>query len=277
MQFSYDNRGNFEAATYRGFTIKALQDSDAPNPFADWDCEPPIAVYYDRSLTEYGDCGGMLDPLSGLSDSWINRRWKEAAQAIGCDLSAMVADVADRAQGERVADVRRDYLETALSDAQPSHYGGNAGDYFESVAKLWNMRGVAAVADVTTGYCQGDYADVLCVALPAWAEKVGAPRSSHKAQIDYAVKLYGYWAWGDCYGWEIVSPDGDELDSCWGYYGEDHGESGLADAARDSIDRTIEAARKRKADKLKELIRNRVPLALRLALLADAAAYRGSI
>ncbi len=253
-----------------------MRDEDAQNPFTAFDCEPPLAVYYDRSLTEYDDTGDILDPLRGLSDSWINRRWQEAAQAIGIDVAAMVSDVADRAQGERVADVRRDYLETALSDAQPSRYGGNAGDYFDSVAKLWNMRGVAAVASVTTGYCQGDYADVLAVALPAWAKKVGAPRASHKAQIDYAVKLYGYGAWGDCYGWEIVSPDGDELDSVWGYYGGDHEESGLADAARENIDWTIAAARKRKADKLKELIRNRVPLALRPALLADAGAYQGS-
>lgn len=276
MQFSYDNRAEYETATYRGFTIKAMRDTDAQNPFTDWDCEPPLATYYDRSLTEYDDCGGMLDPLSGLSDSWINRRWQEAAKAIGCDLAAMVADVADRSQGERVADVRRDYLETALSDAQPSRYGGNAGDYFESVAALWAMRGVVAVTGYSTGYCQGHYADVLCVVTPAWAKKIGAPRASHKRQADYAIKLYGYWAWGDCYGWEIVSPDGDELDSVWGYYGGDHEESGLAETVREHVDHIISAARKAKADKLKELIRNRVPVALRPALLADAGRYQGS-
>lgn len=234
-------------------------------------------MFYDGSLTEYDDSGRMLSPLTGVSDSWINRRWQEAAKAIGCDLAAMVADVADRAQGERVADVRRDYLESALSDAAPSRWGGNAGDYFESVAKLWNMRGIAAVADCSTGYSQGDYADVLAVATPAWVKKVGAPRASHKRQLDYAIKLYGYWAWGDCYGWEIISPDGDELDSVWGYYGDDHEESGLADAAREHVDCIIGAARKAKADKLKELIRNRVPLALRPALLADAGRYQGSL
>lgn len=277
MQFDYDSKGDGETATYRGFTIKAMRDTDAQNPFTDWDCEPPLATYYDRSLTQYDDCGGMLDPLSGLSDSWINRRWKEAAKAIGCDVAAMVADVADRCAGERVADVRRDYLETALSDAQPSHYGGNAGDYFESVAALWAMRGVVAVTGYSTGYCQGDYADVLCVVTPAWAKKIGAPRASHKRQADYAIKLYGYWAWGDCYGWEIVSPDGDELDSVWGYYGGDHEESGLAETAREHVDWIIDAARKAKADKLKELIRNRVPVALRPTLLADAGRYQGSV
>lgn len=107
MQFTYDNRANHESATYRGFTVKALRDEDAQNPFTAFDCEPPLAVYYDRTLTEYDDTGDILDPLRGLSDSWINRRWKEAAQAIEIDVAAMVADVADRAQGERVADVRR--------------------------------------------------------------------------------------------------------------------------------------------------------------------------
>lgn len=276
MQFDYDTRANCETADYRGFTVKAVRDEHASNPFKDWDCEPPLATYYQGTLTEYNDAAGdMLAPLYGVSDSWINRRWKEAAKAIDCDLAAMVAHVADRERGEAIADVRRDYLESALSDAQPSRYGGNAGDYFESVSALWQMRGVAAVTNCSTGYSQGDYADCLAVALPAWAKKVGAPRASHKRQLDYAIKLYGYWAWGDCYGWEIISPDGDELDSVWGYYGP-HDESGLADAARENIDYTIEAARKAKADKLKELIRNRVPLALRPALLADAGRYQGS-
>lgn len=274
MPLNFDYSGESELATYRGFTVKAMRDDSPSNPFKEWDSEPYLAVNYDRSLTEYGD--GGLDPMRGVSDSWINRNWRKAAGAIGCDIAAMVADMADRARGERIADARRDYLEGALDESRPSRYGGNAGDYFESVAALWRMRGVEALASSSSGYSQGDYAECLAVALPEWADKVGAPRATHAAQLASAVKLYGAWAWGDVYGWEIISPAGDELDSCWGYYGSDHEESGLADAARDSIDSSIASASKARGDKLKELIRNRVPLYLRGAILADAGKYEGS-
>lgn len=56
------------------------------------------------------------------------------------------------------------------------------------------------------------------------------------------IDLYGAWAWGDCYGYIIervhLDDDGDvddelteELESCWGYYGSDHGDSGLEESA----------------------------------------------
>jgi hypothetical protein len=60
------------------------------------------------------------------------------------------------------------------------------------------------------------------------------------------ANLYGYWAWGDVYGYVIekrcvcagdpdddVEDDWEEIEdgSCWGYFGSDHSESGLEDSA----------------------------------------------
>lgn len=63
---------------------------------------------------------------------------------------------------------------------------------------------------------------------------------------------------GDVYGFVIESldsdgdPDGDCLDSCWGFYGDDFNWSGLAEAAAESL---AYIRKERRFAKMKELIR----------------------
>lgn len=273
LSFDYDSARGEETATYGALTIRAVRDESPANPFTDWDCEPPLLVWFDGNLTEYGD--GICEPLAAISDWHMARRWRDIAAALDIKPETVEAEARDRAKGERLADFRRDYFESALDDMRPSRWGGGGSDYLAALAKLWEIAGVVALDSCSQGYSQGDYADVLAVALPAWAEKVGAPRDTHKRQLESAVKLYGAWAWGDVYGYVIESPDGETLDSCWGYYGTDHDESGLAEAAESAAAAIYADARKRKGERLKELIRNRVPVAMRPALLAEAATLKG--
>lgn len=51
---------------------------------------------------------------------------------------------------------------------------------------------------------------------------------------------YSSWASGDCYGYVITHTDsGEELDSCWGFYGDD----AVTEAAREACPETDEALR----------------------------------
>ena len=50
------------------------------------------------------------------------------------------------------------------------------------------------------------------------------------------VDLYDTFIRGDVYGYEVENPDGVEIDSCWGYYGYNHEESGLIENAKSAID-----------------------------------------
>jgi hypothetical protein len=45
------------------------------------------------------------------------------------------------------------------------------------------------------------------------------------------LNTYDQWLRGETYGFCIVDEDGDVIESCWGFYGSDHVESGLADCA----------------------------------------------
>jgi hypothetical protein len=264
-------------AEYRGLVIKAIQDESPENPFESWDCEPPTAVYYDRDLNDYSD-GDALSPFAGVSDGWISRNWRAIAAALGIDPAAHDAEArqSQRDYGGALADIRRDAFSEALEDLKPGGYRGAGGDYFEALEALWRLRGRAALHWTSRGYSQGDYAEGISVATPAWEKAAGAPPDSHERQLEAARDLYTAWAWGDVFGYVIETADGRDLDSCWGYYGGDLGESGLEESALDAAESILNRAARNRADKLKELIRNRVPVALRPALLADAGKLESS-
>lgn len=42
------------------------------------------------------------------------------------------------------------------------------------------------------------------------------------------VQVYDYYICGDVYGF-VIEKDGEQIDSCWGFYGHDYGKSGMLD------------------------------------------------
>lgn len=80
-------------------------------------------------------------------------------------------------------------------------------------------------------------------------------------------ECFSNYASGDVYGYRIESEN--FYESCWGYYGSYFEESGLLDAARESIDYQVEKERKRRFNILKDYIRNSVPLHIRQTLLTQ--------
>lgn len=237
LSFDYDPARNASVADYRGLTIIAEHDTDAANPFTDWDCEPPTLVISggrNSSAEDYSG-EGLESPLALISDGKLrlSRYWQAAAKALDLCPASFRPDCEQEARdyGAGLVDTMREGLERALDDMRPSYYSGNASDYLSALESLWTLAGVTALAWSSRGYSQGDYADGLSVATPAWAAKVGAPVDSHMRQLESARDLWGSWAWGDVYGFVIESPEGETLDSCWGFYGDDFAKSARAGAA----------------------------------------------
>ena len=89
-----------------------------------------------------------------------------------------------------------------------------------------------------------------------------------RALLDYAANVcetYTQWCNGDVYGY-TVKLDGDQIDSCSGFYGSDHEKSGLLDQARSIIDGHLDDLRSMHLRKLKEQIKHKVPLKYRKPL-----------
>lgn len=279
LSFEYQDSSNESVAEYRGLTIKAVQDSDCSNPWEDSDGFAPL-VYYslgNHGLTDLAGSYELERPLSRFTDRQLALKWAPLCRALDVDSAEAERDVRESqaAYGGALAGYRRDYLEERLSDMRPSGRAwGAACDYFEALESIYQLIGIAALDFQRNGYSQGDSVRGLLVALPEWRKAMGIKPSAAMADdLEAQADVFGAWAFGDCYGFQIER-EGETLDSCYGFIGSDFQKSGLADAAKEAADYILSAAAKRKAERLKELIRNRVPLALRPALLVEAAALR---
>lgn len=90
-----------------------------------------------------------------------------------------------------------------------------------------------------------------------WKKITKKRRAQLEEYLRGEVKVYDSYIRGDVYGFEVVSPEGEDIHSCWGFYG-DYEESGLMEDARGQIDWDISQKRKVHFEKVKAWIRNKV-------------------
>jgi hypothetical protein len=284
LNFEYQNNGD-SLAEYRGLKIRAVQDTDTENPWTDSDGFAPLLwTSGDSGLTEHGDAE-LERPLAAFSDYQISRKWRQlvAVLAPDCDAIALHKELAaarlDNAPQWRasLSDLKREALAERLADHAPDSRRSWPVDYLDLLAELWSLAGCESLSFQRNGYSQGDSVLGLLVATPAWIEAMGIdPKRPLADDLTGQADIFGAWAFGECYGFVIESPDGESLDSCWGFIGSDFEKSGLAEAATEAADSILESAAERRTEKLKELIRNRVPAMYRPALLAEAGKLESS-
>lgn len=53
------------------------------------------------------------------------------------------------------------------------------------------------------------------------------------------VNVYDDYLSGAVYGYQVIDADGEEIHSCWGFYGYDHNKSGLVEAAQHEVEAEI--------------------------------------
>jgi len=88
-------------------------------------------------------------------------------------------------------------------------------------------------------------------------------REKARALIESEVKFYDdYLVYGG-FGYTIKDPDGNEMDSLWGFYGGDFEKNGLLAEAKSEIEWYVTQARRKHQDALKHLIKSHVPLIYR--------------
>jgi hypothetical protein len=73
----------------------------------------------------------------------------------------------------------------------------------------------------------------------AKAEFGPCPKRKALKCLESEIREYDDYLTGNVYGYCIIDNEGNEIDSCWGYYGNPE-ESGLLQAAKESIDYIIE-------------------------------------
>ena len=249
-----------ETIDYNGFKIMVQVDESPSSPFGDHGDKgmTPMLVSYGRdSDCDYSFQGERIDsPELFLSAGMIRRHWKAITQWFDC--SWFDIDKDHKAQQAAYGQTR-DYLRKKWLAEISGGYCPTADRHistrtrFQGLAFLWRLAGCAALATSIRGHCQGSYADVLAVQSPKWRDCVGAPRPTKNDDCERylaaCVGVYGAYVFGEVYGFTCQDSNGNELDgaSCWGFYGDDHEDSGLLEHARSRVDCEIRA-RQRIAD-----------------------------
>lgn len=80
------------------------------------------------------------------------------------------------------------------------------------------------------------------------------------------IKAYDQFITGEVYGFQIEDKNGNEIDSCWGFFG-DFEKNGMLTECRETIDRTVNDNNKRHFKRLKQWIKSKVPLIYRKPLV----------
>lgn len=119
-------------------------------------------------------------------------------------------------------------------DCDPQEYLKGLGDIISLPLYLYDHGGITMN---TTGFhCPWDSGQVgyIYVTKKSIREEFGWKRISKKRYrqveeiLEAEVKIYDHYISGEVYGF-ILEEDGEEVDSCWGFYGPDHHSNGLAD------------------------------------------------
>lgn len=240
---------------YRGFTIDIVVDDATPNPWEDWDGEPPLAVYLDTDVLEYADDYGHINECPSLNRDQIKANLPAILEML--DVSSIFA-LRDSAYYADIVSIINDRLSEFVNDQRGSDRLGVLRD-------LWEMAGCVAVMGSPNGSGQGDYAEVLCVLTPKFLEDTGAPNTVECAKN--AIQLFEDWAFGNVYGFEIEDAEGNFIDSCFGFFGDYDAEYGALSEAKRTVDGHIRYLQREHFKTLKTQIRNRVPLCYRTAMI----------
>lgn len=113
----------------------------------------------------------------------------------------------------------------------------------------------------STGYSQGDYVEGVAFMTKEMADKNLFVENGKdwkkvaKEAMDAGSKSIGAWMWGDVYGWVTEDDEGDQIDSCWGYYGDDEIDYMISEA-KNNIDSYIARREEEHEERLKKVKAN---------------------
>lgn len=264
-----------DAIEYKGHLINILQDEDPRNPFTDDDGNPAIL----SEVQGYGDRYNINlysnSPLFGQRDFY---NWQTVFNSIiyfyGFDL-AKFANFLDKAL--IIADKKlflKEYAKLqkegqdsndACVNAMQEVSEGMGFEFFSraAVAYLLEAYDIKYFCYDSKGDSQGDFRRVLIVADDNFFKVTGCKKEQAESIFKSSKEMFDAWLWGRVAGFFIPSIE----ESCWGFYGDNYEESGLLPQARIEIERHISFLIKQKAKRLKQLLKNRVPLHIRADIL----------
>lgn len=208
------------AANSKKLTFEIVHDSDPINPFTEWDGNAPLMYSSGRNAgrTDYSD-GSILEAIQeAATEGRIIRHGEKILDILGASFEYYEDDTKE----EKIDFIRNEINRATIEEL------GELCELFKLPCKQYT----------STGYSQGDWAEVLILLTPEFYEQTGAPKKNAQKDLEAAAKLFDQWAWGDVYGFRIYEETTcqcceetkkEEKDSCWGFFGHDFENNGMMD------------------------------------------------
>lgn len=233
----------YKTIEYRDCTIKIEHDPDPENP-REWG-NLGIMVCWHRRY-KLGDVQPKGDAEDYINDHLISEATREAIDNLnerfrevdshfpyGKLLKAAEAAVERRIEAIRKKDLEENILMLPLY--------------------LYDHSGITMSVGKFT--CPWDSGQVGFIYMPMKTARENwpdAPRAKGLACLLQEVETYDHFLTGQVFGWRAVDPEGEEIDSCWGYYGYDETKDDaymIKDCAKPSIDSWCEKQAKESTEK----------------------------
>lgn len=214
--------------------LRIWHDSNALNPFEDWDCEPAVMIDYGRNGNfDYskGEIKSFID--KHLSYGKVMQKKEEFANIVLLEIK-YYEDASDDEMYEILID-NIDYSDLRVLE------------------EVLDFLGLPNMLYTSTGYSQSDWAEVLIVLTDEFFERTGADKEHKNEIFDSTRNLFDAWAWGDVFGYTVEEvtetvaitrenfdagnfteiyeeyEDWTVVDSCGGFYGRDFETNGMLD------------------------------------------------
>lgn len=202
-----------------GFKLLIYPDDLQECPWEDSDFMPPMLIFGlgNRSLDKYGD----PEPISvrgllfKLHTRWFGKITRyRILNELGLENETIVYDKSEDVQNEI----------DGMIDHDP-RYWSCAEKYFDQLAHLCKLHKIPHRYEQINGHCQGDSWLVFIMLTPEWQLKVGtkfSPKSKRtKVELESSMRIAEDWLLGNCYCYIVDNEDGDMVDACGGFWGDD--------------------------------------------------------
>lgn len=208
-----------EVIEYKGKEIKIYSDFDPQNPRTEWDNLGKMICWHSRYTL--GDKHDYRNP-----DEFFEALYNDIPDKDSSELYDRHTN--DRAEAIMGREIEKHYILVPLS----LYDHGNITMKTGSFSCPWDSSPVGwiyiSVADAKKEY--------------SWKVLTKSRRQQVCKYLDGEVRVYADYLEGNVYGYDT----GD--DSCWGFYGYDHKESGLLEMAQNAIDCQVKRERKERKE-----------------------------
>ena len=229
-----------EEIKYKKYTIHVSYEQDAENPFNCCDYMPPTMVWIHR--TYHARFYYYADGDEIVNKAFTALRWthcdteekrEKIAEILGYNYDALLRESRDY-EGDCI-EVRFREAVCDLQFADKPDDWSSAEEYLNNLCSLLDIVGMVYCLYRSNGYSQGDSLMSLAVADENWLKTTECKVDDCVSALEYDLKEYSSWVWGDVYQFEVFDADGESVYACGGYYGDD-GKASMIYNARMAID-----------------------------------------